>query len=81
MQRSKKQKKRQVIISTHSEALLSNPGIDGRGVIVLEPSTNGTTARALQDDEATALEAGFSVAEVVLPKTRPASASHLGSWE
>lgn len=81
MLRSRKQKKRQVIISTHSEALLSNPGIDGRGVIVLESSTNGTTARALQADEATALEAGFSVAEVVLPKTRPASASHLGLWE
>ena len=31
-------RRRQVIISTHSEALLSNKGIDGRGVLLLTPS-------------------------------------------
>ena len=80
LQRAKKQK-RQVVISTHSEALLSNPGIDGRGVILLETSPNGSTGRTLQDDEALALEAGLSVAEVVLPKTRPSSVNQLGLWE
>lgn len=73
--------KRQILISTHSEALLSNPGIDGRGVILLETSADGSTGRTLLKDEAFALEAGLSVAEVVLPKTRPNSVTQLGFWE
>lgn len=73
--------KRQVVISTHSEALLSNPGIDGRGVILLEATADGSTGRTLQKEEASALEAGLSVAEVVLPKTRPSSVNQLGFWE
>jgi len=80
LQRSRKPK-RQVVISTHSEALLSNPGIDGRGVILLEATADGSTGRTLQKDEASALEAGLSVAEVVLPKTRPSSVNQLGLWE
>lgn len=73
--------KRQVLISTHSEALLSNPGIDGRGVLLLEATADGSIGRTLQEDEASALEAGLSVAEVVLPKTRPSSVNQLGLWE
>ncbi|MCQ8180108.1 AAA family ATPase [Methylomonas sp. SURF-1] len=79
LQRNKKVK-RQIILSTHSEALLSNPGIDGRGVLLLESSAEGTKARTLQDTEMNALDSGFSVAEVVLPKTRPASVNQLGLW-
>jgi len=83
IQRLQKNKKprRQVVISTHSHALLSNPGIDGRGVILLETSADGSTGRTLQEDEALALKAGLSVAEVVLPKTRPSSVNQLGFWE
>lgn len=80
LQKNRKSR-RQIVISTHSEALLSNPGIDGRGVIILETSSDGSTGRTLQADEASALEAGLSVAEVVLPKTRPTSVSQLGLWE
>lgn len=80
LQRNRKPR-RQVVISTHSHALLSNPGIDGRGVILLETSADGSTGRTLQEDENLALKAGFSVAEVVLPKTRPSSVNQLGFWE
>lgn len=80
LQRNKKSR-RQVVISTHSHALLSNPGIDGRGVILLETSADGSTGRMLQEDENLALKAGLSVAEVVLPKARPSSANQLGFWE
>ena len=80
LQRNRKTK-RQVIVSTHSEALLSNPGIDGRGVILLEATADGSTGRTLQKEEACALEAGVSGAEVVLPKTRPSSVNQLGLWE
>ncbi|MDQ6704220.1 MAG: AAA family ATPase [Pseudomonadota bacterium] len=73
-------RKRQVIITTHSEALLSNPGIDARGVLVIEPGQNGSTVRELKDDEVGAIKDGLSVAETVLPSTRPKSAEQLGLW-
>lgn len=79
LQRDRKTR-RQIILSTHSEALLSNPGIDGRSVVVLESSPEGTKARTIAADETIALEAGLSVAEVVLPKTRPTSVAQLGLW-
>lgn len=79
LQRGQKSK-RQVLLTTHSEALLSNPGIDERGVILLETGKQGTTARVANEDERQALQAGLSVAEVVLPKTRPIAVSQLGFW-
>jgi predicted ATPase len=63
--------RRQVVLSTHSEALLSNEGIDGRGIVLLEPSSEGSTARMPNSTELTALKSGLSPAEVLLPKTRP----------
>lgn len=78
-QREKKSR-RQIIVSTHSEALLSNEGIDGRSVVLLESGPNGTTARAIDAAETDAIEAGFSIAEVVLPKTKPTAVNQLGLW-
>lgn len=72
--------RRQILLSTHSEALLSNPGIDGRGVIILETGGEGSVARTIDPQEAVALESGFTVAEVVLPKTRPETVGQLGLW-
>ena len=79
LQRDRKTK-RQVVLTTHSDALLSNPGIDERGVVILETGKQGTTGRPLDASERQALGAGLSVAEVVLPKTRPEKVSELGSW-
>jgi len=73
-----KKTRRQIVLSTHSEALLSNEGIDGRGVILLVPGPEGTIARTVNEAERAALEAGLSVAEVVLPKTRPSNVEQLG---
>ena len=73
--------KRQVVLTTHSDALLSNPGIDERGVVILETGKQGTTGRSLDASERQALGAGLSVAEVVLPKTRPEKVSQLGLWQ
>jgi predicted ATPase len=80
IQRDKKRRARQVLTSTHSEALLSNPGIDGRGVLLLVPAAEGTVVRQINEDEASALKHGLSVAEVVLPKTHPVDAEQLGLW-
>lgn len=80
VQRGRKAK-RQVLISTHSEALLDNPGIDPRGVAVLDPSREGTTIRPIDETEFEGLNAGLSVAQVVLPSTRPKGIEQLGFWE
>lgn len=79
--RRDKKVRRQIILSTHSDALLSNPGIDGRGVLLLESSSEGSTVRAINEGEASALRAGLSVAEVVLPRTRPSTVDQLGLWQ
>lgn len=80
LQRDRKTK-RQVVLTTHSDALLSNPGIDERGVVILETGKQGTTGRSLDASERQALGAGLSVAEVVLPKTHPEKVSQLGLWQ
>jgi predicted ATPase len=77
LQRGRKVR-RQILVSTHSNVLLSNEGIDGRGVVLLVPSLEGTQARTLNKEETGALVDGLSVAEVVLPKTRPDKAAELG---
>lgn len=79
LQRDRKTK-RQVVLTTHSDALLSNPGIDERGVVILESHKQGTTGRSLDNSEKMALKTGLSVAEVVLPKTRPSKVNQLGFW-
>lgn len=62
---------RQVFLSTHSEALTKNRGIDGREVLILESAKEGSRVRTIDAAETLALENGFSVAEALLPKTRP----------
>lgn len=73
-------RRRQVLISTHSEALLSNSGIDGRGVLIMEPGPEGTSVRPIDDKEEYALKSGLSIAEVVLPKVRPTGIQQLALW-
>lgn len=80
IQRSAKYR-RQIIISTHSESMLNNKGIDARGVVVLMPDQEGTRIRSVNAAEEKGLKAGLSVAEVVLPQTRPKGVEQLGLWE
>jgi len=63
--------RRQVILTTHSEAMLNQQGIDGREIVRLVPSAEGTTIAELSDDERKALIAGLTPAEVILSKARP----------
>lgn len=57
----------QVFVSTHSDALLTDAGIDGREVLVLEPAREGTTVELASEIESVRalLEAGVTVGEVV----------------
>ncbi len=75
LQRDKK-RRRQIILSTHSAALLSKP-IDGRSILRLEARDEGTLIVPLDESESIALREGLSPAEVILPKTRPDHADQL----
>lgn len=68
---------RQVLISTHSEALLSQVN-DPQSVLLIEPGVNGSTVRQPAPDELQAMEHGLNPAEVLLPKTRPQSLDQFG---
>lgn len=71
---------RQVLISTHSPDLLRNPGIGIDEVALLQPSSEGTTivlANSIQDVEAL-LEGGISMADVIIPVTKPREAEQIG---
>lgn len=71
IERLQRKRMQQVFMTTHSYALLANPGIDGRNVLVLEPGAGGTVVRGISENESTLLKSGLSIAEVLLPKTRP----------
>lgn len=79
--RSQRAKQRQVLVSTHSESLLADPGIDGREVLVLEPDREGTEVSVASDipDVRALLEAGMSVADAVLARTKPRGVEALAS--
>ena len=70
---AQRNRRRQVLISTHSEALLTEQGIDGREVLLLTATKEGIEVRVAADIEEVRalLESGLTVGEVVLPRTRP----------
>lgn len=66
-------KARQVIMTTHSYEILSNNGISSQEIVVLEPGSEGTKAYmgAQNEDIMRLLNAGFTVADAVIPITEP----------
>jgi predicted ATPase len=79
LHRMRKTKDRQSFISTHSEALLSDPGIGLDEVLLLTPRQEGTSVLPCTaiEDAITLLKAGFSPAEIIFPKARPESIENL----
>jgi predicted ATPase len=77
--RLQKIRSRQVILSTHSYDLLSDKGLDGKEVIMLRPSAEGTdvslasSKREIRD----LMEGGVSVADAILPRIVPKSIGQL----
>ena len=64
---------RQLFVSTHSSDLLHDEGIGLDEVLLLQPSENGTVVRpasALKEIQQL-LHGGISLAEAVIPQTRP----------
>lgn len=66
-------------MSTHSEGMLLDPGINGKEVLRLEPSPDGTLFRSPLDspEELVQLESGLTVADVILPKSAPSNINQL----
>lgn len=78
LQRSKKET-RQVFITTHSYDILSNKGIGSEEVILLKPSKEGTGVinAATLEDVNLELNAGLSMADAILPHTKPEAVDSL----
>ncbi len=75
MHRLQRQKKRQIILSTHSADLLMDKGITGQEVVLLTPHLEGSkveVASSIQEVR-DLLEGGLSVAEAVVPRTIPSN--------
>jgi predicted ATPase len=68
-----RRRKRQLFISTHSEDLLADKGIGGEEVLILTPDREGTSAVSASSvpEVRTLLEAGLSVGDATLPRTKP----------
>lgn len=72
--------RRQIIISTHSETILSDRAISADDLLILETGKEGSTVRVVTDEERFGLESGLSVADVVLPQTRPKKFEQMNLW-
>ena len=79
MTRTQRKSSRQVLVSTHSADLLTDPGIAPDEVVILEPSRDGTRVSLAADSQQVRalLEGGLSIAEAVLPRTNPRSIQQL----
>jgi len=77
--RMQKSEGRQVVISTHSPDLLSDPGIGGEEILLLTPRKEGTEVTLASDkrEVRALLESGMSAADAVLPLAEPAETSQL----
>ena len=62
---------------------LKDQGIDAREVLLLVPANEGTEVKVAAeiDEVRVLLESGFTVGEVVLPRTKPADSEQLSLFE
>lgn len=81
--RLQRQKKRQVLVSTHSWDLISDKGIGLEEVLLFDPSPEGTEVRIAEQifDIKALLEAGMSPADAIMPRTAPDNADELDLFE
>ena len=77
--RAQRRRPRQILVSTHSRELLSDPDIRADEVLMLHPGKEGTAVGSGKDDRelAVLLESGAVVADAVIPKTAPQHAEQL----
>ncbi|MBI5235963.1 MAG: AAA family ATPase [Deltaproteobacteria bacterium] len=83
LQRQKKQRIRQLILSTHSADLLSDGGIGADEVFLLRPNVEGTKLEPASSVKVVRglLDAGMNLSEAIAPHTRPPNISQLELFE
>jgi predicted ATPase len=62
---------RQIILTTHSESLLSDPSIGSEAVVRFHPTQEGTQIARPSEQEEIMLKSGLPVGQVLLSATRP----------
>ena len=79
MYRLQRQKKRQIILSTHSADMLLDEGIGGEEVLILKPEKENTKVELASSipEVRDLLEGGLSIADAVLPRTAPSEVQQL----
>jgi predicted ATPase len=77
--RIQRRSRRQVLVSTHSSEILHDDGIGLDEVLLLLPKEEGTVVRPASsiDEVKRLLEQGYSLADAVIPHTRPEQAQQL----
>ncbi|QCQ21774.1 AAA family ATPase [Desulfoglaeba alkanexedens] len=80
--RVQRRTKRQIFLSTHSPALLCDEGIGLDEVLLLSPTPEGTkvSVAGSHQEIRDLLEGGLTLAEAVIPLTKPERASQLTSF-
>ena len=81
LDRARKKESRQVLISTHSEALLSDPGVGPGEILTLVLEENGTTVSTPEEADKESMRAGLTAADVFIPKTAPREAHQLSLFD
>lgn len=69
----------QFFLSTHNRSLLSNPGINTRSFVVIEPGKKGSHARKASESELLVIESGFPASEAILNTVE--NSTKITSWE
>ena len=79
--RMQRNKKRQVLVTTHSYDMLSSVGIGTAEVAVLETSPEGTRVSPLSEIPSlqAAVDAGFSIADAAIPAIKPSTANEMNT--
>ncbi len=83
--RMQKSRQRQVFVSTHSDALLTEQGIDGTEVLMLIPTETETVVKVAWNTKPlrSLLESGLTVGEAILSRTGPEHSEQLSllKWD
>ena len=81
--RLQRKRKRQIFVSTHSWDLLSDKGIGAEEIIQLIPDQEGTEVTKTSEipEVRALLKGGLSVADAVLPRTKPAGLKQMSLFE
>lgn len=79
--RMQRNKKRQVLVTTHSYDMLSSVGIGTAEVAVLETSPEGTKVSSLSEIPSlqATVYAGFSIADAAIPAIKPSTANEMNT--